>query len=59
MFQVNAPSFASLLGNHKIKVERESLGIKGGALAGGGRPGSQYHVAANSPPGIAQVPSLL
>lgn len=59
MFQVNAPSFASLLGNHKIKVDRESLGIKEGALAGVRRPGSQYHVAVNSPSGITQVPSLL
>lgn len=59
MFQVNAPSFASLLGNHEIKGDRGSLGVKEGALPGVRRPGSQYHIAVNSPSGITQVPSLL
>lgn len=59
MFQVNAPSFASVLGNHKIKGDRGSMGIKEGALAGVRRPSSQYHVAIYSPPSITQVPSLL
>lgn len=53
MFQVNAPSFASLLGNHRIKVWRKHEDN------GGRTPGFQDRVATNSMTGFTQLPSLL
>lgn len=59
MFQVNAPSFPSLLGNLKTRGERGSLERWKDHWARVRSPDSQDRVAVNPRAGIAKLPPLL